>query len=192
MFTGIIEATGKVAALRSGRLEIETGLALEAGDSISVDGVCLTASRCAGGRFAADLSQQTVSRTTLGALSPGSPVNLERPVAASGRLGGHIVQGHVDAVGQISEIAPQGGSTAMLITAPDEITPYLAARGSIAVDGVSLTVSGIQGGCFSVDLVPFTLASTTLGSKGEGQLVNLEADILAKYVESLLKGRAAT
>lgn len=189
MFTGIVEATGEVAACGPGRLEIYSDLPVAVGESIAVDGVCLTAISISDGIIAAELSEETLSRSTLSNLHPGDKVNLERPLAATGRFGGHIVQGHVDGVGQIIQSRDNGGSRTLRIQVAEDLLGYLAVKGSVAVDGVSLTVSTVQANSFSVDLIPFTLTSTTLGNKSDGELVNLETDVLAKYVESVLKGR---
>ncbi|HEY4937799.1 MAG TPA: riboflavin synthase, partial [Actinomycetota bacterium] len=159
---------------------------LAIGDSIAVNGVCLTVMELEGGSFAAELSEETLARTSLGTLTGGSPVNLERPVPVGGRLGGHVVQGHVDGTGTVAALDAQEGSVLMRIEAPRALQRYLVEKGSVAVDGVSLTVAGVRGDAFSVALIPHTLTATTLQSKAPGDAVNLEVDILAKYVESLL------
>ena len=187
MFTGIVEEVGAVRAIRGLRLEVACRLAgLGQGDSIAVNGVCLTVREVAPGGFEAELSEETLARTSLGALAAGSPVNLERPVAVGGRLGGHIVQGHVDATGRVRRIDPREGSVEMWVEAPPEVRRYLVEKGSVAVDGVSLTVAHLEDGAFCVALIPHTLAATTLGVRAAGGVVNLEVDIVAKYVESLL------
>jgi len=194
MFTGIVEEVGRVVGVAELRLEVACGFGdLGIGDSIAVNGVCLTVMELAdlGDEitFAAELSEETLARTSLGNLTVGSPVNLERPVPAGGRLGGHVVQGHVDGTGLVRSLEPQEGSVVMWIQAPGGLRRYLVEKGSVAVDGVSLTVASLQEGAFSVALIPHTLTSTTLHSKAPGDVVNLEVDILAKYVESLLGER---
>ena len=201
MFTGIVEELGEVGGLEGhaggAHLRVRAGALLTSagpgeirpGDSIAVSGVCLTITALDGGTFAADLAVETLRRTTLGSLRPGDGVNLERPLRLDQRLGGHIVQGHVDGVGTITVIRPEGEGVWMEITPPPTLMPYLAEKGSVAVDGVSLTVAGLPGGDrFAVALIPHTLAVTTLGRKHPGDRVNLEVDILAKYVERLLEG----
>ena len=188
MFTGIVEARGRVAALREGRLTLEpTPLAAdgEIGDSLAVNGVCLTVTSRKDGALAFDLAEETLARTTLGSLSPGDGVNLERPVTLLSRLGGHLVQGHVDGVATVTEVRRAGSGAEMTIRVPDGLSRYLVERGSVAVDGVSLTVTGLQEDGFTVALVPHTLAATTLGDRAAGDTVNLEVDVLAKYVERL-------
>jgi riboflavin synthase len=191
MFTGIVEEVGRVTAVAGLRLEVACGFAdLGIGDSIAVNGVCLTVVELAdlGDEitFAAELSEETLARTSLATLAGGSPVNLERPVPAGGRLGGHVVQGHVDGTGLVRALDPREGSLVMWIQAPGALRRYLVEKGSVAVDGVSLTVAGLQEAAFSVALIPHTLTATTLQSKAPGDIVNIEVDILAKYVESLL------
>jgi riboflavin synthase len=196
MFTGIIDEMGQVAAIDArpdgARLRIRGGGLIDGaqiGESIAVSGVCLTMVDLSPGEFAADLAAETLRRTTLGGLRVGDPVNLERPLRLDQRLGGHIVQGHVDGVGTVVEVRTEGDGIWMEIEAPGALAPYIAEKGSIAVDGISLTVAGVgKGGRFAVALIPHTLAVTTLGWGGVGALVNLEVDILAKYVERLLEG----
>jgi riboflavin synthase len=196
MFTGLIEEVGHVEALKVGerdaRLRVHAGAVLEnvaIGDSIAVNGACLTIVDLDGGAFAADLSAETLSRTMLGSLRPGDPVNLERPLRLDQRLGGHLVQGHVDGIGIIETVARDGEAVAMTITSPPGLARYLVEKGSVAVDGVSLTVASTPAESrFAVALIPHTLAVTTLGQKGRGDRVNLEVDLLAKYVERLLEG----
>lgn len=191
MFTGIVEELGRVACRSGVHLEVACGLpGLGLGDSIAVNGVCLTVTQLWPGRFAAELSEETLSRTCLGRLGPDAPVNLERPVLAGGRLGGHVVQGHVDATSTVRRVDPQAASVMLWIDVPAALRRYLVEKGSVAVDGVSLTVAGFGEGAFSVALIPHTLHATTLGSAAAGDVVNLEVDILAKYVESLLDRRA--
>lgn len=192
MFTGIVEELGVVSALEStddgARLVISASKVVEesrVGDSIAVNGCCLTVVDLGPGWWAADMVPETLSRTNLGSLVPGDPVNLERPVALGGRLGGHLVQGHVDAVGAVLHAAPD-----LRISATPEVLPYLAEKGSVAVDGVSLTVVRVEDGWFTTALIPHTMAMTTLGRRCPGDRVNLEVDVIAKYTERLLKGGA--
>lgn len=186
MFTGIIEQTGKLVRIGNSSLEVECGLGpLRVGESISVNGACLTVSSVTEGTLVADLSEETLERTNLGALQEGDAVNLERPLAAGDPLGGHIVQGHVDGVGRVVEARRLAGSVQMTIEVPETLSRYLVEKGSVAVDGVSLTVTLASGNRFSVALVPYTLEATNLGSRRPGDAVNIEADILAKYVERL-------
>jgi riboflavin synthase len=238
MFTGIVEGTGTVVALTAApdgaaaRLEVQAPwLAgdLAVGDSVAVDGCCLTVTAAAAGGFAADLVAETLRRTALGRLAAGARVNLERPLALGGRLGGHLVQGHVDGVGRVLDQRPtgpegsgepQGGAPVgregsgeprrgapvgregsgeprrgapvnqgreVRIELPDDLARYVVEKGSIAVDGVSLTVAGLGPGWFAVALVPHTLAATTLGERGPGDPVHLEVDVVAKYVERLVQ-----
>jgi len=190
MFTGIVEERGRVLSA-SGRLEVETnGVAEDAslGDSIAVNGVCLTVAASKEGLLAFDLAEETLARTTLGSLEAGDPVNLERPVTLLSRLGGHLVQGHVDGVGTVQGSNPEEGI--MTVSLPEDLRPYVVEKGSIAVDGVSLTVASLGKGTFTVALVPHTLKATTLGDVSGGDHVNLEVDVLAKYVESLLGRRS--
>jgi riboflavin synthase len=192
MFTGIVEARGLVRSA-NGRLQVEAGPVAEdvaIGDSISVNGVCLTVAELGEDRLTFDLAAETLERTTLGGLSVGAAVNLERPVTLLTRLGGHLVQGHVDGVGTIDHIDRADGGATMRISIPGSMRPYLVEKGSIAVDGVSLTVAALEEAAFTVALVPHTLAATTLGTIERGDLVNLEVDVLAKYVESLLGRRS--
>jgi riboflavin synthase len=192
MFTGIVEERGRVVSA-SGRLEVATnGVAddLSVGDSIAVNGVCLTVAGRHDGRLSFDLAEETLARTTLGSLEAGDPVNLERPVTLLARLGGHLVQGHVDDVGTVQGSGPSTDGETMTISLPEALRPYVVEKGSIAVDGVSLTVASVRGGTFTVALVPHTLEVTTLGAVAGGDRVNLEVDVLAKYVESLLGRRS--
>jgi riboflavin synthase len=189
MFTGIVEELGEVLALDrhadGARLRVRapsTATAARLGDSVAVDGVCLTVSDVADGSFSADLLCETLERTSLGETGPGAMVNLERPLTPTSLLSGHLVQGHVDGVGVLG---PRVGEK-VFIQVPPALTRYLVAKGSVAVDGVSLTVVSVDGDAFSVALIPETLARTTLGHKRAGALVNVEVDVLAKYVEKLL------
>ena len=190
MFTGIVEASGTVASSSATRLEVSSDLTdLVLGESIAVNGVCLTVADCSPGSFVADISEETARRTSLGSLAVGDRVNLERAMAAGGRFGGHIVQGHVDAVGRVKAVKELEGSVEMVFEVPGELERYLVEKGSVTVEGVSLTVVSLSIGEFSVSLVPHTLASTTLGSRKAGDPVNLEVDVLAKYVERLLEAQ---
>jgi riboflavin synthase len=195
MFTGLVQSVGTVASIeRTGegaRLQIQTPLVAElrAGDSIAVNGVCLSAAAFADGSFAADAMNETLSRTSLGALAPGAEVNLELPLRASDRLGGHMVQGHVDGVGEIVEVTDDGFARRIQIEASRDVIRYVIEKGSIAVDGVSLTIAGLDSRSFTVSLIPETLQRTNLGHAGPGDRVNLEVDVLAKYVEKLIGAR---
>jgi riboflavin synthase len=186
-----IELSGDSARLRV-RGPLVTGDASR-GDSIAINGVCLTVTRTQDGEFSADVMGETLSRSSLGVLTPGALVNLERPLRPDGRLGGHIVQGHVDGTGTILARRPATGWEVIRISIPPQLARYLVEKGSVAVDGISLTVSalGDTGGddWFEVSLIPETLARTTLGRKQPGDVVNLEVDMIAKYVERLLAGR---
>ena len=193
MFTGVVEGTGIVRAARragdSVRLRIEAACDIggtRVGDSIAVNGTCLTVTEIAGGTFDADVTPETMARTTLGGLRPGDGVNLERPLAVGDRFGGHVVQGHVDGVGSVVRREPQGDAWWLEVDAPSSVARYVVEKGSVAVDGVSLTVARRAGNRFTVCLIPHTVAVTTLGRLKPGAGVNLEADILAKYVEQLL------
>jgi riboflavin synthase len=195
VFTGIVQELGTVAAVaeREGgtRIRVQARLAgeLRAGDSVAVNGVCLTALAPAGGAFEADLSSETTSRTSLGRLGAGESVNLELPVRPNDRLGGHIVQGHVDAVGTVSSVAEDGQGRVVRFTVPPALMRYVVEKGSVTVDGVSLTVAEVDDGGFAVSLIPETLARTTLGGATKGRPVNLEVDVIAKHVERLLEHR---
>ncbi|MEW6353502.1 MAG: riboflavin synthase [Pseudomonadota bacterium] len=199
MFTGIIEAVGVVDALErhtsGARLRVGAGkldlTGVRAGDSIAVNGVCLTVTALHGGGFDADLSAQTLSCTTFAALAPGARVNLEQSLTPAARLGGHWVSGHVDGVGRVVERRPDGASLRLRIRAPDALAKYIAVKGSICVDGVSLTVNAVRGAEFEVNIIPHTLQETTLGDVQVNSLVNLEVDIIARYLERLLLGERA-
>jgi riboflavin synthase len=188
MFTGLVQALGTVAAVDGGRLVVQARLAgeLREGDSVAVNGVCLTATEVEPERFAADVMQETLRRSSLGALEPGAQVNLELPLRASDRLGGHYVQGHVDATVTVREVADEGQGRRVTVEAPEELLHYVVEKGSIAIDGVSLTVAGLEDDAFEVSLIPETLERTTLGRVWPGDRVNLEVDVLAKYVERLV------
>lgn len=195
MFTGIIEHVGTVEDLdlagASARLSIAApGLAdeLRHGESVAVDGVCLTVAEAQGPQWSADLMRVTLEHTTLGALRAGDRVNLERAVRADGRLGGHIVQGHADGVGELVSRDSQPEWDDFSFAVPDHLTRYIALKGSIAINGVSLTVARLDGAVAGVSLIPTTLADTTLGSLQVGDRVNIEVDVLAKYVEKMLGG----
>jgi riboflavin synthase len=200
MFTGIVEELGTVCSFEpnatGARLEFKASLVLEdvhVGDSIAVDGCCLTVVDSGDNWWAADAVEETLRRTALGALRAGDPVNLERPVRLSDRLGGHLVQGHVDGRGRITACTTNPDeSLLMWIQAPPGLLRYVVEKGSIAVDGVSLTIVDVEDDGFSVALIPHTQRATTLGHKRTGDVVNLEADMLAKYVERLLGDRWAT
>lgn len=195
MFTGIVEELGCVREVmpREGgaRLEIAATTVLSdavIGASIAVNGCCLTVVELGDGWWAADAVTETLERTSLGSLHDGDPVNLERPVRLADRLGGHLVQGHVDGVGTIALREPLAdGSTRVAIRAPQDLLRYIVEKGSITVDGISLTVAAVRGDGFEVAVIPHTLAVTTLGTKQPGAAVNLEVDVLAKYVERLLQ-----
>ena len=190
MFTGIVEERGRVRSLEGGRLAVECRTVAgdaEVGASVAVNGVCLTVVERGEAALGFDLAPETVARSTLGDLRPGDPVNLERPLTLAARLGGHLVQGHVDAVGTVQAVEGNGAGTIMRIGIPRDLGRYMVEKGSVAVDGVSLTVAGVGDGGFSVALIPHTLAATTLGARGPGDRVNLEVDLLAKYVERSMR-----
>ena len=191
MFTGIVEEIGSVRAARPGQLTITAQKVLDdtrPGDSIAVNGVCLTVTELAPDYFSVDVMPETLQRTNLGALRSGDGVNLERPLAVGGRFGGHFVQGHVDGMGRVRSVTPQGGALVLKFEAIPEITRYVVEKGFIAVDGVSLTVVQCNSTSFGVSLVRYTLENTTLGVRRPGDTVNLEVDIIAKYVERLREG----
>jgi riboflavin synthase len=199
MFTGIVEELGEVVSVEvldaggeAARLRIRGPLVTsdaDLGDSIAVNGVCLTVTDVADGTFAADVMKETLDRSSLGALRPGSPVNLERPVTLAAGLGGHLVQGHVDATGTVVDRISHEHWDVVRIGIPADIGRYLVEKGSVTVDGVSLTVVDVGPDWFTVSLIPTTLARTTLGAAGPGTPVNLEVDVVAKYVEKLLGAR---
>ncbi|MGE5241838.1 MAG: riboflavin synthase [Bacteroidota bacterium] len=199
MFTGIIQAIGRIAVIESkggdARLQIETGKLdmrdVRTGDSIAVAGVCLTAVEHSAGEFSADVSGETLARTTFGRLRAGDPVNLEKALTLATPLGGHLVSGHVDGVGTVASRRDDGRSVRFRFRAPDTLAKYIAEKGSICVDGVSLTVNAVQGAEFEVNLVPHTLQETTLDRLQNGSGVNLEVDILARYLERLMLGERA-
>jgi riboflavin synthase len=185
MFTGLVETTGTVDSPGE-RLAVRAALELAPGDSVAVNGVCLTAAAVADGRFEADVMPETLRRSSLGSLAEGDRVNLELPLRASDRLGGHVVQGHVDGLGTVESVSEEGFARVVRIAAPPELLRYVVEKGSIAVDGVSLTVADLDEYGFGVSLIPETLERTNLGEAAPGRAVNLEVDVLAKYVEKLV------
>ena len=189
MFTGLVADLGTVTAVDASddgvRLAVDTSLELSEGDSVSVNGVCLTATRVGDGGFRADVMNETLRRSSLAQLETGSRVNLELPLRAADRLGGHFVQGHVDGVGGVWDVREEGFSRVVTIGVPAELMRYVVEKGSIAVDGVSLTISALGDDWLQVSLIPETLERTILGEANTGQAVNLEVDVLAKYVERL-------
>jgi riboflavin synthase len=192
MFTGLVQQLGTLTSLDGGRLAVTAALAgeLSEGDSVAVNGACLTASSVTPGGFTADVMEETLRRTALGSLRAGDPVNLELPLRAADRLGGHFVQGHVDGVGTVAAVEDEGFSRLVEIEADPGLMRYVVEKGSIAVDGVSLTVASLGEGTFGVSLIPETLERTTLGRASPGDSVNLEVDVLAKYVERLVGATA--
>ncbi|MGA8047844.1 MAG: riboflavin synthase [Dermatophilaceae bacterium] len=198
MFTGIVEELGRVAAVEHGaesaRLTLHGPLVTEDavhGASIAVNGVCLTVVEVDAGEFTVDVMLETLDRSSLGSVRPGDPVNLERAMRADGRFGGHVVQGHVDGTATIVERVPGDRWEVVRCTVPDGLARYVVEKGSITVDGVSLTVASVDERTFTVSLIPTTLELTTLGHKRVGDTVNLEVDVLAKYVERILDAREA-
>jgi riboflavin synthase len=199
MFTGIISAIGNITAIehKGGdcRFTINTGkLSLsdtQLGDSIAVNGVCLTAVELVKQHFCADVSNETLSRSTLKTAAVGTPVNLELALTPTTRMGGHIVSGHVDGIGELVELKPDARSWRLTFKAPDDLAKYIAEKGSITINGISLTVNTVKGTLFSVNIVPHTLKETTLAEIKVGHLVNLEVDLLARYLERLLLGDRA-
>ncbi len=201
MFTGIVTEVGTIVAitptdggrlLRTAAPGTTRGLAI--GDSVAVNGVCLTVLEVSGEQFAVEAVTETLSRTTAGGLESGDRVDLERPVAAAGRFDGHMVQGHVDGVGTVVETVPEGDAIRMRISAPSPLSPYLVEKGSIAVDGVSLTVTAVSElgdseAWFEVVLIPHTMSATVLGERAVGRGVNLEVDVIAKYLERWMEAR---
>jgi riboflavin synthase len=199
MFTGIVEAVGSIAGLESRgrdlRVSVDSGELdlgdVKLGDSIAVNGICLTAVALPGNGFIADVSAETLERSTFASLQPGSRVNLEKALTPTTRLGGHLVSGHVDGIGEVIERRHEGRSVRFYIKAPDELARYIATKGSITVDGISLTVNGVNGAVFELNLVPHTLQETTMHAYTAGQRVNLEVDLIARYLERLVMGEAA-
>ncbi len=197
MFTGIIEETGEIVSIEAGaksfKLTIRADVIfgdLKTGDSVAVNGVCLTAAQINGNTFTADVMPQTVRNSSLGALSRGGRVNLERAMLLNGRFGGHIVLGHIDGTGKILRTRREDNAVWVTIAAPENITKYIADKGSIAVDGISLTAAEVFDGGFSVSIIPHTGSETTLLDKRAGDIVNLECDIIGKYIEKLTNNSA--
>ena len=196
MFTGIIQAIGTIAALEPKgedvRLRVQTGKLdlgdVQLGDSIAVNGVCLTAVDLPGDGFWADVSGETLSSTTFAGLQKGSQANLEKALTPTTRLGGHLVSGHVDGIGEVVSRQPDGRSERFVIRAPGELARYIAEKGSICVDGISLTVNDVNGAEFDLNIVPHTLVETTMSEFKPGTRINLEVDIIARYLERLLLG----
>jgi riboflavin synthase alpha subunit len=196
MFTGIVEALGRVGVVETGaaggrRLGVavpdEPGWRVGLGESVAVSGVCLTVVDAAPGRLAFDLAEETLRVTTLGALGVGDAVNLERPLRLDGRLGGHLVLGHVDGVGRVAALRPEGDGARLEVEVPARLRPLLIPKGSVAVDGVSLTVAALEADAFAVALIPHTLGATTLGQRRPGDRVNLEMDVIGKYVRGFVE-----
>lgn len=194
MFTGIVEEVGEITGLRqtatSTVLSVHAKTVLEGtklGDSIAVNGVCLTVVRLTGDGFDGDVMPETMRRTNLGALRPKSRVNLERAMAADGRFGGHIVAGHVDGTGTITDLSPEGNAVWVTVAAGPELLRYIVEKGSITIDGISLTVAYVDDACFKVSIIPHTGQETTLLTRKPGYVVNLECDIVGKYIEKLMK-----
>lgn len=194
MFTGIVEEMGQVEGIQRGRqsaiLTIRAKTVLEGtkiGDSIAVNGVCLTVTTLSPDRFTADVMHETLDRSSLAQLKRGSAVNLERAMAADGRFGGHIVAGHIDGTGRVAEVQKDDNAIWYTIQAAPQVLRYIAEKGSIAVDGISLTVARVEDDRFAISAIPHTVAQTVLRDRKEGDLVNLETDIIGKYVEKLLK-----
>jgi len=196
VFTGLVQDLGTVTAVDATddgvRLAVRTTLAeeLSPGDSVAVNGVCLTATQLGDEQFTADVMRETLRRSSLAELSGGTRVNLELPLRASDRLGGHVVQGHVDGLGSVRDVREEGFARVVTVQAPPELLRYVVEKGSIAVDGISLTVAGVGDDWFSISLIPETLERTNLGAAAPGQPVNLEVDVLAKYVEKLVASEA--
>jgi riboflavin synthase len=197
MFTGLIEATGTIERVETSEsgsvlsVAVPAEIVLAPGDSIAVNGVCLTVTALRDGAFSVDVSPETLRVTSIGTFATGRPVNLERPLRADARLGGHFVLGHVDGVGRIRALRKDGASYWFEIEAPAGVATYLIEKGSIAVDGISLTVAKLDGRVFGVQIVPYTWQHTALAFAKPGDPVNLEADVLGKYVARLLQGQAA-
>ena len=203
MFTGIIEVTGTIESLGragdGGRLVVrapEILAALPISASVAVSGCCLTVVEKSADTFAADLSGETLRRTSFGEMKPGTPVNLEKPLTAGAQLGGHFVQGHVDGVGRVAHIKPEGGASNptawwLGVRVPEPLARYMAMKGSIALDGISLTIAGWHDGVVETAIIPYTFQNTNIGRMTIGDAVNVEADMLAKYVERLLEARNA-
>lgn len=199
MFTGIIQSIGNIVAcepkqddmilhINTGKLDLDD---VQLGDSIAVNGVCLTVVELTANGFRADVSGETLSRTTVGDIKQGARVNLEKALTPTSRLGGHLVSGHVDGIGVVAKRWDDGRSVRFSIKAPDELAKYIAEKGSVSVDGISLTVNAVDGAEFELNIVPHTLQKTTMGDFKSGQKVNLEVDIIARYLERLLLGDKA-
>ena len=189
MFTGIVEEVGAVSQLKGYRMNVHATLVIEGlklGDSMAVNGACLTVVALGSEEFSVDLSPETLRRTSLGDLTPGKAVNLERPLAVSDRLGGHIVQGHVDATGRLTSSKPEADCVILRIRCPKRMMRYIVEKGFITLDGISLTVVKKDTSSFTLSVIPYTLEHTNLKEKVPGDRVNLESDIVAKYIESLL------
>jgi riboflavin synthase len=188
MFTGLVEAVGELARREPGRAGFRLGIAsplareLTAGESLAVNGVCLTVAAINGDRIHADVGPETLRVTTLGDIPQGARVNLERPLRADGRFGGHFVQGHADAVGQIEQLRPEADYCWLTVSFPKELAPFIVRKGSIAVDGISLTVARLAADSFDVQLVPYTMQNTNLVAAQAGDRVNIECDVIGKYV----------
>ena len=194
MFTGIVEEMGVLRSVRRGAHSAVLSIGAEAvlsdlkiGDSVAVNGVCLTATTVDAGGFTADVMHETLDRSSLGALVPGSPVNLERAMAANGRFGGHMVAGHIDGTGTITARRQDDNAVWYTVSAAPSLLRYIVEKGSIAIDGISLTVAAVEADRFSVSVIPHTAAVTVLGRKRPGDIVNLETDLIGKYVEKLLR-----
>jgi riboflavin synthase len=192
VFTGIVEEIGQAIETLSSRLSVTGNVVIEGlklGDSIAINGICLTVVELAGKNFSLDVVPETLQKTNLGQLQPHDLVNLERAVAYGDRMGGHMVQGHGEGTGEVLTTEPDGNAIIMEISAPNPLMPYLVEKGFVAVDGASLTVVSVKKTSFSISLIPYTFANTTLGSRKPGDVVNLETDIVAKYVERLSQGQ---
>lgn len=194
MFTGIVEEVGEITGLRQSAASTVLGVRAKTvlggtklGDSIAVNGVCLTVVRLFADGFEGDVMPETMRRTNLGALRPKSKVNLERAMAADGRFGGHIVAGHVDGTGTITDLTPEGNAIWVTVAAAPELLRYIVEKGSITIDGISLTVAYVDNSCFKVSIIPHTGQETTLLTRKPGYIVNLECDIVGKYIEKLMK-----
>jgi riboflavin synthase len=191
MFTGIVEEKGVVGSASAFRLEVSCERVMTDSDvdsSLAVNGVCLTVVERSNGGLGFDVTPETLSRTSLGRLKAGDPVNLERPITLSTRLGGHLVQGHVDGLGHVVSLEPNEAGATLVLRVPEGLTRYVVEKGSVCVDGISLTVASVEGDTLSIALIPHTLEVTTLGTAMPGDPVNLEADVIAKYVEGFLAG----
>jgi riboflavin synthase len=192
VFTGIVEEIGQVIETLASRLSVTGSIVMEGlklGDSIAINGICLTVVKLDGDNFSLDVVPETLQKTNLGQLKTLDPVNLERAVAYGGRMGGHMVQGHGEGTGEVLKTEPDGNATIMEISVPNPLIPYLVEKGFVAIDGASLTVVSVEKTSFSISLIPYTLANTTLGSRKQRDVVNLETDIVARYVERLIQGQ---